>query len=337
MQVTENVPLASLTTFKIGGNARYVAACETLEDIQTALTYARERSLSWYVIGSGSNLLVSDAGYDGLIIRPLLQELVFEADATNKESCVVTAGAGVPWDTLVEESVTRGLWGLENLAGIPGLVGGAPVQNIGAYGADVSGTLLYVDALDTKKLLVTRFTKDECGFEYRESRFKHDPSLIILRTAFLLSYDGAPHISYADLTAYQEAVLDTPQSIAAAVRTIRAKKFPDLHTHGTAGSFFKNPIITSEKYIELKALHPELPGFVVPEGVKIPLAWILDHVLQLRGFSKGPVRLFENQPLVVTSQIGATQSDVDVLARKVEELVKDKTGISIEREVRMLS
>ena len=271
MQIVENVPLSSLTTFKIGGVARYVATCESVEDIQTALAFAREGGLPWYVIGGGSNILASDAGFAGVIIRPLLTELTFKPV---NDQTLVTAGSGIVWDELVQESVARGLWGLENLSAIPGLVGGAPVQNIGAYGADVSDTLTHVDALDTSSGNVLRFSKEECVFGYRDSKFKQDPTYILLRVAFTLTANGNPHINYADLTAYAltGTALDTPLAIANAVKTIRARKFPDLHVTGTAGSFFKNPTISKEKYSELLVTYPELPGFSVPdsESIKLP-------------------------------------------------------------------
>ena len=337
MERTENVSLASLTTFKVGGIATYVVECATVADIQTALRCIRERSLSWYVIGGGSNILASDDGFNGVIIRPLFTQMVFEDVVM--DTCVVRAGAGTAWDSLVQESVTRKLWGLENLAGIPGLVGGAPVQNIGAYGADVSETLIYVDAFDTQSGEVTRFPKEECLFGYRDSRFKHDARYIILEVAFSLSAKGTPRTNYADITKrIQEGiVLDTSERIAEEVRAIRAHKFPDLTTSGTAGSFFKNPYISAAKYADLLRTYPALPGFSDQSGnIKIPLAWILDHVLKLRGYTKGPVRCFEQQPLVIVTEEGATAAEVELFAQEIEKKVFEVTGIAIEREVRML-
>ncbi len=345
MQIHEHVPLSSLTTLKVGGNARFVAVCATEEELITALAHAREGGLPWYVIGGGSNILARDEGYDGVIIQPLFPELSF-GEVTNSGDCLVIAGAGVVWDTLVDESVARGLWGLENLAAIPGLVGGAPVQNIGAYGADVSDTLLYVEALDTKTNSVFRLTKTECNFGYRDSRFKHDPSLIILHAAFLLSKNGEPKTDYPDLARarHEGAVLTTPTAIAESVRGIRAHKFPDLSVSGTAGSFFKNPIISTKEYADLQAIYPGIPSFPVTNpfssqsaaAVKVPLAWILDKILNLRGYTKGRVSLFEHQPLVLVTSLGATASEVESLAEYVENVVKEKTRIVIEREVRTL-
>jgi UDP-N-acetylmuramate dehydrogenase len=342
MTLTEHLSLAKLTTFKVGGSVRVVADCFNEQDVQAAVAYARDCGLSWYVLGGGSNVLADDGGYDGMIIRPLLSELTFDMNNDSPE-CIVTVGAGVKWDTLVEEGTARELWGLENLAGIPGSVGGAPVQNIGAYGADVSDTLLFVDALNTKTNEVQRFTNEECAFNYRDSRFKHDASLIILRVAFTLTKNGSPRTNYADLTTRvaQGTVLDTPHVIANTVREIRARKFPDLAVEGTAGSFFKNPIIDTACYEELKSRFPELPGFVVegsvPPRIKVSLAWILDHVLHLKGFSQGAgARLYENQPIVLAAQVGTTSASINALAREVEEQVYTATGITIEREVRSL-
>ena len=336
MTFRENIPLAKLTTFKLGGEVRGVASCGSIEDVKAALALSRERGLPWYVIGGGSNILASDKGFEGILIHITADEIHF--DDSSDDTVLVTADAGAVWDEVVQEAVTRSLWGLENLAGIPGSAGGAPIQNIGAYGADVSNTLVWVEAFDTTTDTVRRFTHDECAFDYRDSLFKHTPSLIILRSAFKLSRAGAPQLDYTDLKKKVEAgaKLNTPLAIAETVRTIRAGKFPDLKVTGTAGSFFKNPTISNEAFVELQTHFPELPHYPAENGVKISLAWILDHALNLRGFAQGHVRLFENQPLVIVAEQGATAHDVDQLALEVEKKVFDATGITLEREVRML-
>jgi UDP-N-acetylmuramate dehydrogenase len=355
MTLTENVSLAALTTFRIGGTARYIAVCESVEDLQTALAFARERGLPWYVIGGGSNILANDKGYEGVIIQPLLKGLHFKDATENSEgtenniktpdSMLVECGAGEVWDSFVQECTERNLWGLENLAGIPGWVGGAPVQNIGAYGVDVSQTIHYVDVLNTKTNELERITNTECAFGYRDSIFKNGPAskplFIIVRVAFLLQKEGSPQTSYTDLAAYEEknGVLENPIPIARAVREIRSSKFPDLRETGTAGSFFKNPTISADVYAALLAKYPGIPGFPA-EGstgsVKVSLAWILDKVLGMRGYAQGSVRLFEQQPLVLVAEKGATAIDVNALAKEVEEKVFNETNIRIEREVRML-
>jgi len=336
MITREQVPLSILTTFKTGGVAAYVIDCESESDVRDALTFAREKGLPYAVLGDGSNVLAPDAGYPGVIIRPMLTRLSFDEF---DDGVRAIAEAGVSWDAFVHEACARELWGVENLAGIPGTVGAAPIQNIGAYGADASETIEWVEALDPESGVVERIVNGDCAFGYRDSRFKRNPGMIILRVAFLLHADGAPRVSYADLARAKEAgvPLTTPGEIANAVRTIRSKKFPDLAKEGTAGSFFKNPHISATAFAELKARYPELPGFPSGDIVKVSIAWILDRVLSMRGFSQGNVRLFEAQPLVITASAGATSEDVRALAALVTARVKEATNIELEWEVRQLA
>lgn len=335
MILREYVPLSTLTTLRVGGTARYVYTCTDLETLKTAVTYARDCGLPLYPLGQGSNLLAPDTPYEGVILKMENVDVEFNENGDEVE---VVSGAGYSWDILVDQCTERGLWGIENLAGIPGTVGAAPVQNIGAYGSELKDTLAWVECYDTNTDSVLRITTADCALGYRDSRFKREPNLIITRVALRLSQTGTPHIAYADLTREAEtgAVLDTPISIAAAVRRIRGRKFPDLKTHGTAGSFFKNPTVTVETYAALKEEYPELPGFETSSGIKIALAWILDHVLALRGFRIGPAWLYTNQPLVLVTDEGATAHDVNVLAEEVAARVHAATGIAIEREVRSL-
>ncbi len=338
MELFESVPLATLTTLKVGGTASYVALCRKNDDIEAALAFARERGLPWYVLGGGSNVLAPDEGFHGVIVRALFEGMVFR---NVDERVEVEVGSGIVWDELVQESVERKLWGLENLAGIPGLVGAAPVQNIGAYGADVSNTIIHVDVFDTSSKKVIRFSKEQCAFSYRDSFFKHNPAFIIISVCFSLSVKDAPHIEYPDILARkgQGSTLTTSKEIAEVIREIRSKKFPDLVLVGTAGSFFKNPIISEETYAALRAAYPELPGFPQAENktkVKVPLAWILDHILHLRGYTKGLVRLFEKQPLVLVAEHNATATEINSFADEIAAKVKEATGIQIEREVQSL-
>lgn len=334
MIVRERVPLASLTTLRVGGDARYVIDCRNDKEVREALAFARMRDLPFYVLGEGSNVCASDSGFEGVIIRNLDTSCSFVGDREVMAVC----GAGLSWDQFVSEASARGLWGVENLAGIPGTVGASPVQNIGAYGAEVADTFLWLEALDARTGALMRLPKAMCRFGYRESRFKHEPELVIVRVAFQLRTEGIPRVSYPDLARLIEEgrTLISPTDIADAVREIRSRKFPDLATCGTAGSFFKNPIVSAEAYALLKERYSGIPGYVTGGSVKVPLAWILDNVLELRGYARGPVRLFERQPLVLVTSDGAHARDVDVLASDVTARVQDATGITIEREVRSL-
>lgn len=333
MKIEEHLPLAQLTTFKVGGPAHYVITCLTEEDVIDGVSFAREQNLPLIVLGGGSNVLASDEPYPGVVLSMKIEGIREVAKTEHYVEYAVSAG--VPWDDFVEYVAERGLWGIENLAGIPGSAGATPVQNIGAYGMEVSQTISHVLVYDVEAKTKTTIPASECQFAYRDSRFKREPALIILEVFFRLSVEGEPRVGYPDLRKAQEEgiVLTTPKDITAAVRTIRSHKFPDLRSYGTAGSFFKNPILTREQFVELSARYGAIPSFPHPSGVKIPLAFILDRVLSLKGYRKGNTFLFGNQPLVVVAELGATALEIEQLATEIEEKVFDATHIKIEREV----
>ncbi len=353
--IERNVILKSVTTLKIGGKARFFCRVKTVEALRDALVFAGQNRLPFVVIGEGSNVLVSDKGFNGLVIRMEIGGVEFESQKGGAEYRAA-AGAGVRWDDLVKASVEKKLFGLENLSGIPGTVGAAPVQNIGAYGAEIKDTLHSVEALDCETFKMRTFTNAECGFGYRDSFFKtpEGKKYIITRVSFLLRANGTPNISYKDLqekiTNHQSPIINgqqkiTPHDVRRMVLEIRKRKFPDLKKFGTAGSFFKNPIVPAAEFALLKKKFPDLPGFSHPsldkEGVgggliKIPLAWILDKLCGVKGLRIGRVGLFENQPLVLVNHGNATAAEVRSLAEKIAGLVLKKTGIKIEWEVQQI-
>ena len=342
MTIQENVPLAPYTTFHIGGPARYFTEAHTEDDIHKLISFARARRLPLFVLGGGSNLLVPDEGVEAVVIRMMLSGIDI---SHSDESIQITAGAGVPWNALVDAAAAQGVFGIENLAGVPGTIGGAVVQNIGAYGAALSDTFTYADAIDLHTGERHRLTRDECKFGYRDSLFKHDRTLLIVSATFSFptAKDTAVNLSYRDPDKrYKdlEHLLDdnqraSPAEIAEAIRKIRSEKFPDLSKEGTAGSFFSNPILSRAEATELQKRFPGLPLFPLPEttGVKIPIGWILDNVLHLRGYERGAARVYERHALVIATRIGATASDVEELARDITEKVRSATGILLEREV----
>lgn len=333
MKIEEQVPLAHLTTLNVGGPARYVITCRTDEDVTAGVSFAQEHNLPLIVLGGGSNVLASDDPYPGVVLLMKL-EGIREVEKTEQYIAYAVA-AGVAWDDFVRYVTERGIWGVENLAGIPGSTGATPVQNIGAYGMDVSQTISAVSVYDVETQKQITITASDCGFAYRDSRFKKEPQLIILEVVFRLQIHGEPRIGYPEVRKAQEAgvPLTTPKDIAAAVRSIRSHKFPDLTDYGTAGSFFKNPILTQEQFVELSGTYGAIPSFPHPNGVKIPLAFILDKVLSLKGYKKESVFLFGNQPLVIVAEKGATAQQIEELAKEIEKKVFDTTHITIEREV----
>lgn len=338
--IEERVPLKHLTTFKIGGDARYFFRARSVEALRRAIAFANEKRVPVFFIGGGSNLLVSDGGFPGLVIKMEIMGIGWkdENDAT-----VAIAGAGESWDMLVRESVERSLFGLENLSGIPGTVGGAPVQNIGAYGEEVKDTIEWVEVFDTQTGALCLLSPEECAFGYRTSMFRktEGKDLVITRVAFRLMKNGTPNASYKDVAAYfkvKGVAAPTQREVREAIIEIRAGKFPDLSRYGTAGSFFKNPILEKSRFAELKKKFPDLLGFPTPSGgVKVPLAWILDKVCGLKGFKKGDIGLFEKQPLVLVNKGHATAREARELAEDVAARVRRKTGIELEWEVQYLA
>ncbi len=328
--VRKDVPLAPLTTLRVGGSARFFIDVHSNEEVISALSYARKRGVGVAVLGRGSNLLVPDKGVDGLVIHLAIPgvELVEEGDET-----LLVAGAGVAWNSVVDTATSVNLWGVENLAGIPSSVGAAPVQNIGAYGAELANVFAWAEAVDKKTGEIVRINKSDVSFGYRQSTFKQESKWVVVRVALRLSKIGEPNFAYKDLSGVNErdTPLKTPKEISHAVRKIRASKMPPANI-GSSGSFFKNPVLSTEKYEALRERFPELPGFETSKGIKVPLAWVLDNVLGLKGLTLGRVRLHEKQPLVLTTLPGATSADVDACVREVFARVKEATGIEVERE-----
>ena len=355
------VSLASLTTLKTGGKAKYFFVAKNEKDVVDAASFARKEKLPIFVLGGGSNVLVSSDGFPGVVIKMETKDISYSENVGG--SVLVHAEAGASWDALVAETVERSLWGLENLSGIPGTVGAAPIQNIGAYGAEAKDAIESLRAIDARTGEEKVFSKAECGFDYRDSFFKtsEGKNFIIIEVAFRLSKEPRPNISYKDLKEYFTAekkeddfrarslseahkrenypLFSEPSvsEIRRAVLEIRSKKFPDLSKVGTAGSFFKNPVISESVFNTLKAKFPDTPFFAAKNGVKVPLAYILDKICGLKGFKKGSVELFQNQPLVLVNICGATAEEIKDFSSYIKKVVFEKTGIQIEEEVIFVS
>lgn len=333
-----NIPLSSLSTLKVGGSASHFVAVHSVEELQAVIDRNKEEKLPILVLGGGSNVLFADEGWNGLVIRIEIGGIKWEEEGEYTRAIV---GGGVVWDDLVRESVEKGLYGLENLSSIPGTVGASPIQNIGAYGTEASEVIEWVKAVhrDTGEIRV--FNNDECRFSYRNSFFKTPEGgvWIVVEVSFLLKERGELNTSYADVEKYlkeREIVNPTLLDIRNAVVEIRQSKFPNLQEFGTAGSFFKNPIVSSELYEKLTVEYPDMPGYEAPGGVKVSLAWILDHILGLKGYNQGNVGLHARQPLVVVTKDGARSADVKELALYIQKRVKETTDIDIEPEVRFI-
>lgn len=338
MQLRTEVPLSEYTTFRLGGPARFFVSVTSVPELREAISYARDRSLPVLVLGGGSNMLITDEGWRGLVIH-----IAFAARSyteTIEGDGRVVAEAGEEWDTLVASTVTQGLWGLENLSLIPGTVGATPVQNVGAYGVEVKDCIEWVEVLDTENDRLTVLSNSACAFGYRDSIFKHEEGkhFMVTKVAFRLSTRPTPKLAYKDLRArFGDRTDVTVDEVRRAVVEIRKGKFPDLTQVGTAGSFFKNPVITQEQYNSIVTWAPDMPGFPTEDGsVKVPLAWILDH-LGYKGKRSGNVGCHDAQPLVLVHYGGGTAAELIFFAREIMRTVKEKFAITIEPEVRIVS
>jgi UDP-N-acetylmuramate dehydrogenase len=326
-----------MTTLGVGGSADYFGEARTEEELRVCIEWARQEGVPLTILGGGSNVLIPDEGIRGLVLRPRFSEITCREEGAYT---LVTAGAGVVFDEFVGMLVTQGLWGLENLSGIPGTVGGVPIQNVGAYGVEAKDVIVSVDAYDPLTGAIRTVSHDECAFAYRDSYFKQGGKhLIITSVTFRVSEEPLPKLGYKDLAArFDREEAPTLAEIRHAVIEIRSRKFPDWRTTGTAGSFFKNPIIPMEHYERLRTTYPELPGFPTEDcHVKVSLGWILDHVCGLRGYTEGAVGLYREQALVLVCERTASTEEVIAFGDMVIARVFEATAIHVEREVTMLA
>lgn len=338
MPIREHVPLAPFTTFKIGGPARWFVEVVTEEDLLEAVEFARSRSLPLFVLGGGSNVLVSDAGFDGLVVRIGLRGIVEVEDGT---ACAFTAAAGEDWDGFVRHAVERNYQGIECLAGIPGTVGGTPVQNVGAYGQEVSTTISSVRALDLSKSRIVNLDHGDCGFGYRSSVFNGSERdrYIVTSVTYLLAADSPPLVSYKDLIEYfRGGGAPGLREVSEAVREIRRRKgmliVPGDRDCQSAGSFFKNPVVTLPTLERIRKLGAaDVPHFAARSGmVKISAAWLVENAGFRKGYELGRAGISSRHTLALINRGGATAAEVTALRDRIQRQVADKFSVDLEPE-----
>ncbi len=335
-----DVDLAPLTTLGIGGPARWFTRTLTVDDVAAAHQWADERGVELFVLGGGSNLVIADNGFDGLVTQIDVRGVEFACD---DDGTLVRAGAGETWDPLVAAVVSRGLAGIECLSGIPGSVGGTPVQNVGAYGQEVSETIAHVTAFDRRLRHVVTMANAECRFAYRMSRFKREDAgrFVICDVAFRLR-PGQATTTYLDVRRYFERhgiATPTVADTRAAVLDVRRQKGmvidpgdPDTRS---VGSFFMNPVVPHDVHRRVAAQFPDdhAPGFTLAGGnVKIPAAWLIEHSGFRKGFRHGRAGLSTKHPLAIVNRGGATARDVLALAVQIKRGVLDRFGIRLHPE-----
>jgi UDP-N-acetylmuramate dehydrogenase len=344
--VLENHLLKPYTTFRIGGPGRFFVPVETRQDISAALAFASSNSVPLFVLGSGSNILVSDEGFAGAVIHPVMRGISFLRE--NSHEVWVRTEAGETWDELVAYAANHDWWGIENLSHIPGQVGAALVQNIGAYGQQISDVLESAEILELPTGRVNSVAGEECKFSYRQSIFNttHKGRYLILSVTLRLDKQRNSNLSYPDVKTWFEGIGNLQpsiQEIRDAITRIRDKKFPFPRGEvgGNAGSFFKNVVVTEQDYrrleqrfednfssAELLRLREVRSRFSARGPLKIPTAFLIE-VCGLKGCRIGGVQVNEAQPLVLLNRGGATARDVMLLAKKVRQTVFARTGIVV--------
>jgi UDP-N-acetylmuramate dehydrogenase len=348
VHLEENIPLAPFTTLHIGGPARYLARIASEADLLEAVHFAREQNLPSFTLGGGSNLVVPDAGFPGLILHIAIPESI---ELTRTEVAVeANVSAGTDWNALVLHLCQQDIAGMECLAGIPGLVGGAPIQNIGAYGQEVSQTIASVRALDLHTLHFVTLSQADCGFAYRTSIFNTSRRnrYIVTQVNFRLDLDAQPNLAYADLRRhFAPDARPTPLEVYEAVRQIRAGKgmlvdpaHPSQDTR-SAGSFFKNPIVPVKKLAHIAQVlgipEAEVPRWPAgPERIKLPAAWLIERAGFPKGFTQAPgspVGISTRHTLALINRSGtATCRDLQQLAALITIQVEYYLNISLEQE-----
>jgi UDP-N-acetylmuramate dehydrogenase len=322
----------------VGGPARYLVEARDEATVCEAIAWARERRQTLRVLGGGSNLVVADEGVDGLVLTIALRGMTIHETGDAVE---LTVGAGEPWDDFVRLAVERGWAGIECLSGIPGLVGATPIQNVGAYGQEVSETVESVRVLDTHDGEVRVLSPDECGFTYRDSIFKSgEPGRwVVLEVRYRLRPSGDPTIRYPEVEKNLAARgIATPSlaDVRASVLAIRRAKSmvldPDDPNRRSCGSFFVNPIVPAEEadLLAERGLEPRMPRWPQPDGrVKVSAAWLIERAGFPRGYRKGSAGLSTRHALAIVAHDGARARDVIALARRLQDAVRTRFGVTL--------
>jgi UDP-N-acetylmuramate dehydrogenase len=345
LPILENVPLAPLTTLGVGGPARYYLRIERPDDIAAAAEWARSHDQSIFVLGGGSNLVVSDVGFSGLVLHVAVRGISMEEDG---DGVVIDVGAGEPWDDVVRTAVERSLTGIESLSGIPGYVGATPIQNVGAYGQEIADTLVSVETVEFSTGHTVTFDSAACDFRYRDSRFKREDrgQHAIVRVRYRLKRNAAPVVRYPEIARALSAAGHREPTLAHVRETVlatrRSKSMvidPADPCSRSVGSFFVNPVVsTHAAHAAEEALRRQgrlgpaesLPTYPAADGhVKIPAAWLIEHAGLARGTRRGAVGLSENHALAIVNYDRATAENVVAFARAVRDAVRDATGIAL--------
>lgn len=343
MYIMKNVDLSKYSTMRLGGKAKFLANINDQTDIPNYLDWAKEQDIPVKTIGGGSNIIWSDKGYNGLILVNKIKGIKFTK--LSSEESFLTVGAGEDWDKVVEQSVKKGLHGIEALSLIPGTAGGTPIQNVGAYGQEVGDTIESVEAYDTKLNKFVNITNSACKFGYRTSRFKTTDKerFIITSITFSLTTENPKPPFYAALQKYIDTlkITDfTPAVIRELVIAIRSSKLPDPKKVANNGSFFANPIVSNTTYYRIKKNYKdkEIPAWKVKTGYKLSAAWLIEQVGYKDKHDKATgMATWHLQPLVLVNKNAKSSKDLIKFRDKIQTKVFSEFGVSLEQEPELVS
>ncbi len=334
-----NVPLAALTTLGIGGPAKLFARAESIDEIREVMAWAAARHEPLFILGGGSNVLIADQGLDGVVLKIDLRGITVRTE--NHDAVTIYVAAGERWDDFVAFAVDRGWAGIECLSGIPGLTGATPIQNVGAYGQEVSETIIGVEAIERDTGRVVTLTNLECGFGYRQSVFKNAAKdrYVVAGVTFRLKPRGAAAIRYPELQKYldeHETDANDLQQVRGAVIAIRKRKGmvldpsdPDTRSDG---SFFMNPVVTVARFDEIRQDAENIPHFPSGDQIKLSAAWLIEQAGFHKGFVYGSAGLSSKHTLAVINRGGGTAREVLELVRMIQVGVRERFGVEIQPE-----
>ncbi len=335
MEIHTNIPLKNFVTMRLGGNARFMTDVRSIDEIIAIIDRAAAQNLPFYILGGGSNTIVYDEGFDGIVIRNRImgQEILSETPS----EVSIRVGAGEQWDEFVKKTVDMRLTGIEALSGIPGTVGAAPVQNIGAYGQEVAETIVSLDAYDTQSKTLVSLSNDDCRFSYRNSIFRDTEMgrYIITFVTFRL-YKSAPQPPfYEAVQRYLDEhtiTIYTPQVIRDAVLAIRTDKLPDPKLKPNNGSFFKNAIIEDWQLTDLRETYPDIPTYNMPDGrYKVPTGWLIEQA-GFKGKLLHGIRVHDKNALVLINESATSFADLASARDEIAGKIRDTFRILIEQE-----
>ncbi len=338
MEIKNKVSLDNYSTFKIGGEAEFFVVVETEAELIEALEWAKENQKDVFILGSGSNSLFSDNGFPGLVVKNEIKGM--ELISENDQEVIVRAYSGELWSKLVYYTISRDLYGLENTFYIPGTVGAAPVQNVGAYGVELKDVFSSLEVIDLISGEKKTFNISDCRFGYRDSVFKKEfkNKYFILSVDFKLSKEKKLNLNYPDIQRVlsERNILEPSlKELVEIIREIRDNKLPNPGVLPSAGSFFKNPIISPEHFSKLEEKFPDIKSFPDEKGIKIPAGWLIEKC-GFKGQKFGSVGVYEKQALIIVNFGGAKQKDVLDLVKNIKQAVFETFEINLEEEVNIL-